>query len=126
MLLKLETRALQFAQRCYRGSSKPRVAIDEVAAGQGAKAQCPQTGLVVNAKQEIPLGQRARLALFFSRTSVLAALHQYPAPAVWRRIHKDAEVGSIGRGVLVASSKNKVGIKCKGFWSFQPSSVVLE
>ena len=103
VLLELKTGRLQFPQRGDRRRGELIVAIDEWTIQGNSEAERSQSSLIMNAEKKIPFRQRSSSAFFVPSARILAPLHQYPSPAIWRRIEKDAEVGPICSRILMAS-----------------------
>ena len=70
---------------------RPGAVVKEGTERPSAQPQRPDARQVVHAEQEVDLLQRPHLATFPLCRGGFAPLHQHTAPAIRRRVHKDAE-----------------------------------
>src|ERR1700677_3187372 len=115
--LELQTGRLQFPQRSDRRRGKLIVAIDDRIIRGHWEAQRSQSSLIMNAEKKVPFGQRSGSALLEPSALILAPLHQYPSPAIRRRIEKNTEVGSIWSWILMAGRECEIRVKGKNLWA---------
>src|ERR1700678_2458273 len=113
VLLELKTGRLQFSQRRDRRRRKLIVAINELTIRRHSEADCSQPSLIMNAEKKIPFRQCSSSAFFVLGARIFAPLHQYPPPAIRRRVEKNSEVGLIWSWILMAARERKVRVKGK-------------